>query len=378
MGVNAADHGPAVRADPDALAAIRSLFSPAPGMVYLDSATYGLPPKPTVDALERFIAAWSSGTGDWMTDWDLPSDRCRADFASLIGARPSDVAGIPAASVGTGVVTAALKPGDEIVVPEDEFTSTLFPVLVAGRRGCVVREVPFDRLAHSVSPRTRLVATSLVQMQTGRTADLAAICDAAERVGARVMVDGTQGIPFVDLSSLIGRIDYLVCAAYKHLLCPRGVGFFYVREDHWGELPPHNANWRSADSPFARYFGGPLTLADSAARFDVSRGWMAWFGAIESLRLLVEWRSSGAFDEVRALARALADGFGVEPPGASLVCVPIDDAERIRGELARAGLKAAVRGNGIRFAVHVYNSQADIDMAIRTVEPFVRQRTARA
>ena len=264
------------------------------------------------------------------------------------------------------------------MVPEDEFTSTLFPLLVASRRGCRIHEVPFERLADEVSPHTRLVATSLVQMQTGRTADLRAICDAAERVGASVLIDATQGIPFVDVSSLIGRIDYMVCAAYKHLLCPRGVAFLYVREDHWEELAPHNANWRSADSPYARYFGGPLTLAADAARFDVSRGWMAWVGAIESLRLLLEWRSEGAFDEVRALARALGEGLGVDPPNASLVCVPIDDAEGVRQELGRAGVKAAVRGTGIRFAVHVYNSPADVEAAIRAVEPFVRQGAARA
>ncbi len=152
-----------------------------------------------------------------------------------------------------------------------------------------------------------------------------------------MLIDATQGVPFVDVSSFIGRVDYLVCAAYKHLLCPRGVAFLYVREDHWDELSPHNANWRAADSPFGRYFGGPLTLASDAARFDVSRGWMAWVGAIESLRLLLEWRKQGAFDEVRALARALADGLGVEPPQASLVCVPIDDAERVRAGAGRRG-----------------------------------------
>src|SRR5438132_5383719 len=165
MGVARADRATPSKGDaPDPLVEIRSLFSPAPGLVYLDTATYGLPPRPTIDALHRFLAAWSAGTGDWMADWDQPSDRCRTAFAGLIGVRPGDVACIPAASGGVGVVTAALKPGDEIVVPEDEFTSTLFPVLVAGRRGCVVREVPFERLAEAVSPRTRLVAGSLVQM----------------------------------------------------------------------------------------------------------------------------------------------------------------------------------------------------------------------
>lgn len=38
-------------------AAVRALFRPAPGVAYLDAATYGLPPTPTVEALAR----WRSG-----------------------------------------------------------------------------------------------------------------------------------------------------------------------------------------------------------------------------------------------------------------------------------------------------------------------------
>ena len=62
-------------------------------------------------------------------------------------------------------------------------------------------------------------------MQTGRLADLEAILDRADAVGARVLLDATQAIPFVPLASVIDRVDYLVAAAYKHLLCPRGVAF---------------------------------------------------------------------------------------------------------------------------------------------------------
>ena len=97
---------------------------------------------------------------------------------------------------------------------------------------------------------------------------------------------------------------------------------------------------------------------------------MAWVGAIESLRLLVEWRASGAFEAVRSLVATLADGLGVERPGASLVCVPIADAERARERLASAGVKASVRGAGIRFAVHVYNTEADVAAAVGAVRPF--------
>ena len=363
MGVTA---GPA-SAD---LAAIREQFRPAPGITYLDTATYGLPPQATVDTLHQAELDWQAGSADWQTDWDRPSDAAPSDFATLIGAPPGTVATIPAASVGTGLVAGMLGAGDEVVVPADEFTSTLFPLLVAKERGAVIREVAFDDVAASIGPGTRLVAVSLVQMQTGRVADIEAIVTAAERHGTQILLDATQGVPFVPLEDVIDRIDYLVCSGYKHLLSPRGTAYFHVRADRWDELEPRNANWRAADLPFGRYFGGPLTLAPDARRFDVSRGWFAWLGATTSLRLLTEWKTAGAFGAVLALAQGLAERLAVPWYGGSLVCAPLADGEAARVALAAAGVRASVRGTAIRFAVHVYNTEADLDRAAEAIAPF--------
>ncbi len=351
--------------------AIRSLFSPAPGIAYLDSATYGLAPEPTILAMRTALDAWQAGTAEWITDWDRPAEAARTSFAHLIGTAPELVSLQPAASVGVGLIAADLGPGDEIIVPADEFTSVLFPLLVARDRGANVREVAIDRLSDEIGPRTTLVATSLVQMQTGRMADLGAILDRAATVGARVLVDATQGIPFVRLAPFIDRVDYVVAAAYKHLLCPRGVAFLAVRADRLAGLPPLNANWRTADDPYGRYFGGPLTLAPDARRLDVSLAWIPWIGAVESLRLLESWGPTGAFDAALDLARELAGRLGVDWGGASLVCAPIDDADAARAALAAAGVRASVRGTAIRCSTHVYTTRDEIERAARAIEPFL-------
>jgi selenocysteine lyase/cysteine desulfurase len=212
-------------------------------------------------------------------------------------------------------------------------------------------------------------------MQTGRVVDLGAVTARAADVGALVAVDATQGVPFVPLEGLMGRVDYLVCAAYKHLLCPRGVAFLYVREDRWTTLEPLNANWRSADRPFERYFGGPLTLAPGAHQFETSLAWFPWFGAIQSLRLLTSWKAAGVFPGVVALARDLADRIGVPFAGSSLVSAPIADAEGAREALRVVGVKAALRGTGIRFACHVYNTPDDVGAAADAIRPFVTHAT---
>ena len=353
---------------------IRAQFRPGAGITYLDTATYGLPPLATMEALQRMTLAWQAGTADWQSDWDAPTDQAPRDFASLIGAPPDTIATIPAASVGTGLVAGMLRAGDEVVVPADEFTSTLFPLLVAKERGAIVHEVPFDDVAASITAATRLVAVSLVQMQTGRVADIGTIVEAAEMHGAQVLVDATQGVPFLALEGVIGRIDYLVCTGYKHLLSPRGTAYLYVRRDRWDELEPRNANWRAADQPYGRYFGGPLTLAADARRFDVSRGWLPWVGATASLRLLAAWKAAGAWDAVRGLAEGLADRLDVPWYGSSLVCAPLADGETARRALEAVGIRASVRGTAIRFAVHVYNTEHDLDRAAEAIAPYLTGR----
>jgi len=351
------------------LADLGALFDPDPNVIYLDSATYGLPPRPTVEAMHAALEAWQHGTADWVTDWDRRGEACRESFACLTDLPVDNVALIPAASVGVGLVATTLTDRDEVVIPDDEFNSVLFPLLVAAQsHGTRVREVPFDRLADEVTSSTTLVAFSLVQSQSGRTAAQTEVVDAAERVGARTLIDATHAVPFLRIDA---RADFVVCSAYKHLLSPRGVAFLAIARQRWPETPAWLANWRSTPNPYTVFYGGPLSQAASAARYDVSLAWHAWAGAATSLGLLVDWRHDGLLEEPRALARELATSLGLPPPASTLVSVPVDDAERLRAELQQAGIKAAVRAGGVRLSTHVYNTREQVERATAILARFV-------
>jgi selenocysteine lyase/cysteine desulfurase len=354
---------------------IRALFSPQPGLTYLDTATFGLPPRPTIEVMQRALERWQHGSADWVHEWDERGETCRAAFAALTGGAAESVALMPSASVGVGLVAANLSDRDEVVVPSDEFNSVLFPLLVAaGHKGARVRQVAFDALAESVSTSTTLVAFSLVQSQSGCAARQAEVVDAALRVGARTLIDATHAVPFVGVDP---RADFVVCAAYKHLLSPRGVAFLSVAPEHWDSLPAWLANWRSTSDPYHAYYGGPLDQAPGAARFDVSLAWHAWAGAAESLQLLVDWQSLGVLAEPVALARRLAERLELPRPLGSIVSVPVADAEAVRAQLASAGIKAAVRAGSVRLSTHVYNTDEDVDRSVAVLERFVAQPAAR-
>jgi selenocysteine lyase/cysteine desulfurase len=56
--------------------------------------------------------------------------------------------------------------------------------------------------------------------------------------------------------------------------------------------------------------------------------------------------------------------------GSSLVCAPVEDGEAARAGLAAAGVRASVRGTAIRFAVHVYTTEADLERAANAIAPY--------
>ncbi|MHB8620483.1 MAG: aminotransferase class V-fold PLP-dependent enzyme, partial [Chloroflexota bacterium] len=117
---------------------------PAIERTYLDTASYGLPPTGTTAVLRQALDTWAAGSANWTADWDPAGDRCRRHAAELFGAPAEEIALIPAVSVGVAVVLTSIGPGDEILLPDDEFASVLLPALVVAReRGATIRRVDF-------------------------------------------------------------------------------------------------------------------------------------------------------------------------------------------------------------------------------------------
>jgi selenocysteine lyase/cysteine desulfurase len=344
---------------------------------YLDTAGYGLPPKATVEALETALAAWRDGTANWIKDWDSAGDRCRILAAGQLGTVPDNVALLPAVSVGVGLALSNLGAGDEVLLPDDEFASVILPALAAAdARGVHVRRVRFHDLATSIHPETTLVATSHVRSNDGRVQDLGELVVRAKAVGARVLVDATHsaGVLAIDADAL--EIDVVVAAAYKHLLCPRGVAVMSVAPDLLHSLNPWAASWRSAGKPYAHFYGGSLSvLAENAARLDVSLAWHAWVGAERSLEFLSAIPIDARSRWCVGLADRLANRLGIHPTGSSILAVPVQREDEARRALSDSGIVASGTNGLVRLSFHLYNDTEDADAAAAVLEEFVDKST---
>ena len=343
---------------PDSLAAAQRLFSP--DTVYLNTATYGLPPRTAFEAYSAAAEDWRHGrTG--FDGWDRSVDAARATFARLTGVGAADVAIGAAVSGFAGLVAAALPPGARVLCAEGDFTSVLFPFLAQERRGVSVELVPLDRIADALDPRHDLVAVSAVQSADGRVADLDALATAAAHHGVRTFVDTTQAIGWLPIDC--SRFDYTSCAGYKWLLSPRGTAYLTIRPERREELVPHAAGWYAGEDVPSSYYGSPLRLAHDARRFDLSPAWLNWVGAAPALALLEDIGIEAIRAHDVGLAARLRDGLGLEPYDSAIVSVT-DAAPDAAEQLRAAGVMAAGRGGALRLSCHLYTTERDVDRAL--------------
>jgi selenocysteine lyase/cysteine desulfurase len=337
-------------------------YEGTPTRGYLDTATYGLPPRAALTAVEEAVSGWR-GRESWSV-WEDDGEACRELFAGIIGANASEVAFVAAASVGAGIVAASLPAGAgaNVVLYERDFDSVLFPWQPLEARGVELRLLPLERLSEGIDERTALVALSAVQSADGQVADLQAI----KAAGVRLFLDGTQAVggTAVDLTG----VDYLVAHSYKWLLCPRGLACLYVRPERLDEIAPWLAGWKSRANPYEDFYGAPA-LANDARRLDVSIPWFSAPGARASLSMIAELGIERIAEHNLRLARAFAAGLGLDAPASPIVRVRVSDAEDAVVRLREAGVACSARSGSIRFAFHLYNDDEDVALAQEALSP---------
>lgn len=332
----------------------RTLWQPAGP--YLNTASFGLPPSPAWAALEQALADWRQGRTSWEA-WCDATDRARKHFAALVGIPAERVATGASVSYLIGLVASSIEDGARVLVPDVDFSSLTWPLLVHGRLD--VRSVPLTQLAGAIDDATDVVAFSAVQSSDGTVADLGAVADAAAAHGAFTIVDATHAVGWLPFDA--SRFDAVACAAYKWLMSPRGTAFLTLSERALERTTPLAANWFAAEDRFGHYYEPELRLASDASRLDLSPAWFSWVGTDPALAVLREIGIEAVHDHDLALANRFRVGLGLAPGNSAIVSTDLPGAEE---RLLAAGIRAAVRGGSLRASFHVYNTEEDVDAAL--------------
>jgi cystathionine gamma-lyase len=156
-------------------------------------------------------------------DYSRTNNPTRARLEAVLG----ELEGVSHAAVfGSGlaaenaVLQAYLRPGDEIVIPQDVYGGT-YRILnrVFAAIGVVVRQIDIGdpaALRNALSPKTRLVWIESPTNPRLLVYDVSAIADAAHAAGALLVVDNTFATPFFQQPFQLGA-DLVVHSVTKYL-----------------------------------------------------------------------------------------------------------------------------------------------------------------
>jgi len=336
------------------------LFPYAAG--YLNTASLGLPPAPAVDAVTAALDDWQQGAAN-PPDYDRHVAASRRHFAAISGVPETWVGAGSQVSGFVGLVAGSIPAGSVVVCPDGEFTSVLFPFLVQSRRDVTVRTVPFEALADAIGPDVAIVAFSAVRSDDGRVADLEAICSAATSQGVLTLVDATQSAGWLPLDAT--EFDVVIAGAYKWLLSPRGTAFMTIRPGLIDDILPAHAGWYAGESPWESIYGGPLRLASSARRFDLSPAWLCWVGTAPALELIATVGVAAIHAHNVELANRCRSAFGMVPSNSAIVSI---EPPAGFDAVSLGGIRASMRAGRLRLCFHLYNTDDEVDRALNALE----------
>jgi len=320
----------------------------------------------------------------------------KAAFASLINAKPSEIAFVPNTSTGENLVVNGLeiaeqaKRGINVVTDALHFDGSILNLqLLQRERGLDLRIVmPRDNgsridlrdMEKVIDKKTRLVEVSLVAMYNGFQHDLKAVCDLAHGNGAYVYADIIQAAGASPIDVNATGVDFAACGSFKWLMGDFGLGFLYAKEDlldrvvhrslrGYHSAPDIETHFLPYDPPAPTPFTWELGRNASSFFEAGSNAWGPMNALGQSLPYIAHlgvgnieaWRQP-----LLARLREELPRFGfqpVTPPGtrSALLTFTFKDRAPVVERLRRANVNARVGQNFIRLSPSVYNDMADVE-----------------
>ncbi len=140
-----------------------------------------------------------------------------------------------------------LKSGDSVIIAGDSHHSNIVPWQIACERvGARLKVIPVDDngrleiewLDSLIDSRTRLVAVTHISNVLGIVNDMEKITEIAHARGAKVLVDGAQGIVHAKVDVQAMDCDFYAFSAHK-IYGETGSGILYGKSDLLNQMPPY-------------------------------------------------------------------------------------------------------------------------------------------
>lgn len=233
-------------------------------LIYLDNAATSLRPDTVVETWSDLALHTTSNLHRAVHYFAGEATRAFEDtrrrVAEYVGADESEIAFTSGATNALNIVASsfsqyALKPGDNIIISEEEHHSNLVPwQLACAGKAVEIRVLPVDgngrleieKLESLADERTKIVAVAQISNVLGLHNPTSKISEFCRKRGIALLVDGAQGIVHErpDLHKL--GCDFYVFSGHK-IYAATGTGVLYAKGDWFDKLPPYMSGGEMID-----------------------------------------------------------------------------------------------------------------------------------
>ena len=378
-------------------ARVRKAYELAPDVINLDHGWTNPAPRAAVDALVRGARELEALPAEYLPKtWETVGDTTvRQALAGAMRVPPAEIALVRNATeaLDTVLLGVPLQAGDEILCSTHDYYAMLDALEQRrARDGVVLRmlrppapapslEALAEMYESALGPRTKLVLLTHPSNRTGQLLPVQRIADAAHRVGAEVVVDGSQSLGLLDDPVKALGCDYYGASAHKWLGLPVGLGVLWMRPEHvakvWPLLPP-GASAKGVKR-FEWIGTSPEYLSPAALPALAVHRSLGAERKMERLRYLTAyWRSR--LSEAVPEARFLTTPSPAMSAALCTVAIPRLDPQALQkslrthdGILVQAFTDDSADGerrahvNGLRVSPNVYTTTAELDRFVAAV-----------
>lgn len=359
-----------------------------PDVIYLNHAAVAPWPARTAEAVSRFAEENRRRGAEHYPAWAEVEQRLRERLQRLIGARSSDeIALLKSTSEGLSVVAHGLEwhPGDNVVVPTQEFPSNRIVWEALAAHGVQVRSVdiasspdPEAALLNAFDEHTRLLSVSSVQFDSGLRLDLARLGRACEAAEVLFCIDAIQSLGAVPLDVREVRADFVVADGHKWMLGPEGIALFYCRRELLETLRLHQFGWHMVEH-LGDYDRRDWEPARNARRFECGSPNMLGIHALDASLSLLEEAGGGLIyrnlmnntSYIIDVLSNLSSEYHLSTPRTEDRHAGIVSFRPVSGEvrdlhqrLQAGGVVCALRSGAIRFSPHFHTPRRDLERAL--------------
>ena len=375
-------------------------------LVFLDSGASAQKPRAVIDCMSEAYESYYSNVhrgAHYLSQQATDAyEEARVVITNFMNA-PSDKNIVFTSGVTESINLVAatwgrkfLQEGDEVIVSEMEHHANIVPwQLLREDKGIVLKVAPvrddgsfhLEDFEACLTSRTKLVAITEVSNVLGTRVPIKELTKISHARGARVLVDGAQGVVHqgVDVQQL--DVDFYGWTGHK-LYGPSGVGILYGKADLLDSMPPY----QGGGDMIARVTFEKTTFQDPPYRFEAGTPPIVQAvglgAAVKYVEGLVMINIAAHEQEVLAYAHqqlAEIDGYrevGTVKDKAAIISFVVDglhpfDVAAVldrQGVATRVGQHCAeplmdrmgIEGT-VRASFGLYNNRADVDALVAAI-----------